>query len=104
MRRSRSSQHSIILGVGADPEPLDAITFLDGQRAVVEPDANGPKDVLNALELKRGMSGIVSQKRKAFISTRANLGRQTVIERPEFRVFEMAHDPLSFKTLRHVPL
>ena len=43
---------SVVLGVGADPEPGDASWSVDAEYAVVEADASRP-DLTDALEMKR---------------------------------------------------
>ena len=52
------AKQPIVVCVAADPEPHEAVSRFDRERAIVTPDPSGP-EASNLLELKRGISRIL---------------------------------------------
>ena len=56
----------VVIGVRADPDPMDVAFDLGCQRAVMQADAHGPKRA-DFLEVQRGMLRIRFQQLEVFI-------------------------------------
>jgi len=56
----RSGDESVVVGVGADPEPQDAVVNFHAQRPVGQPDAGG-SETTNLLEVQGRMLWVAFQ-------------------------------------------
>jgi hypothetical protein len=68
----------IILGMRADPEPLEAILAFDGDCAVPAANTRRPQVSTDALEVQRRMLRIALQQSEVPVCDRTNIGRQGI--------------------------
>ena len=70
--------------MAADPEPQDAIRYLDRQRAIMSADACGVEPV-NAFEMQRGVLRIGLKELELLVGKGSDLLWQLMIRAPEAR-------------------
>ena len=71
-----------------NPEPLQPIGTLSGERAIVKTDSSGVKDA-NLLEADRRMAGIALEEFKVLLGERSDVVWKLSIVEPEIRVCEV---------------
>ena len=75
---------AIVLRMGADPEPQDAIRCVDCQRTIVSADARRVEPA-NSFEMQRGVLWIGLKELELFVGKGPDLLWQLVIRAPETR-------------------
>jgi hypothetical protein len=63
--------HSVVLGVRADPESIDSLSDVDSQRSVMFANADGPK-AAELFEMQGRMAGIRLEEGEILIGQRSN--------------------------------
>jgi len=76
------ADEAIIFGVVTDPEPQDSALDINPQAAMVKPDSARPKPA-HALELKRGVMGIILEKAVLIIRQALDYRSQTAVTDPK---------------------
>ncbi|MBI4984781.1 MAG: hypothetical protein HZC24_05415 [Rhodocyclales bacterium] len=75
----------IVVGMAADPKPLDAFLYRDTQCAVMDSDAHAAEAAAkNRFELQGGVSGIAFQQLVAALGELSNFRRERVETMPKF--------------------
>ncbi len=81
---STSAEQSVVVGVGADPEPDETVINLDREGAVTAPYPSRP-DSTRFLETQRGVTRILLDTLEGLIGEPLDLWRQAPIRCPELR-------------------
>jgi hypothetical protein len=71
----RLAEQSIVVGVGSDPEPDEAVLYLDGEGSMSAPDPRGPNRT-RLLEAQRRMPRILLEALERLVREPLNLGWQ----------------------------
>jgi hypothetical protein len=79
-----SVNQTVVLGVGADPEPMDATVHAQAQCSMVQADSRTSKlSAANRLELERGMTRVPFQKFEVLVRKSAQLQGQRCMAAPK---------------------
>jgi alanine racemase len=79
-----SVNQTVVLGVSADPEPMDATIHAQAQCSMMQADSRTSKlSAANRLELDRGMTRVPFQKFEVLIRKSAHLQGQRCIATPK---------------------
>lgn len=79
-----SVNQTVVLGVSADPEPMDATVHAQAQCSMMQADSRTSKlSAANRLELDRGMTRVSFQKFEVLIRKSAHLQGQRCIATPK---------------------
>jgi len=79
---SVSGNELIVIGVSADPDPVDAILYVYTKRTIVLADTYRP-EIADPLEVKRGVPGVGLEQLVIFIRKFADFAWERPVKLPE---------------------